>query len=225
MSLTVRIPACAAALAIGVLVAPARATQNPAPAAPARPAPAHLLDPSKLTERAPDTYRAIFDTNVGIFVVKVTRAWAPHGADRFYNLVKAGFYDECRFFRVVKDFVAQWGIHGDPAVSAAWDRATLPVDRAIVSNTRGRVTFAQGNLASSRATQVFINFKDNSRLDINSFAPIGEVVTSMVLVERLYHQYGEGIDQGAILAGGNAWLVQAFPRLSYIKNARIEAGH
>jgi peptidyl-prolyl cis-trans isomerase A (cyclophilin A) len=225
MSLTVRIPACAAALAISVVVAPARAPQNPTPAARTRPAPVDLLDPSTLTERAPDTYRAIFDTSVGIFVVKVTRAWAPHGADRFYNLVKAGFYDECRFFRVVKDFVAQWGIHGDPAVSAAWERATLPVDRAIVSNTRGRVTFAQGNLASSRATQVFINFKDNSRLDINSFAPIGEVVTSMVLVERLYHQYGEGIDQGAILAGGNAWLVQAFPRLSYIKSAKIEAGH
>ena len=224
MSRTVRIPACAAALAIGMVVAPGRATQNPAPAAQARPAAVHLLDPSKLTERAPDIYRAIFDTSVGIFVVKVTRAWAPHGADRFYNLVKAGFYDECRFFRVVKDFVAQWGIHGDPAVSAAWERATLPVDRAIVSNTRGRVTFAQGNLASSRVTQVFINFKDNSRLDINSFAPIGEVVTSMVLVERLYHEHGEGIDQGAILAGGNAWLVQAFPRLSYIKSAKIEAG-
>jgi peptidyl-prolyl cis-trans isomerase A (cyclophilin A) len=224
MSRTVRIPACAAALAIGMVVAPGRAMQNPAPAAQARPAPVHLLDPSKLTERAPDIYRAIFDTSVGIFVVKVTRAWAPHGADRFYNLVKAGFYDECRFFRVVKDFVAQWGIHGDPAVSAAWERATLPVDRAIVSNTRGRVTFAQGNLASSRATQVFINFKDNSRLDINSFAPIGEVVTSMVLVERLYHEHGEGVDQGAILAGGNAWLVRAFPRLSYIKSAKIEAG-
>ena len=221
MSLTVRLQACAAALAIGVVVAPARAGQNPTPAAPAAASRPDLLDPSTLTERAPDTYRAIFDTTVGIFVVKVTRAWAPHGADRFYNLVKAGFYDGCRFFRVVKDFVAQWGIHGDPAVAAAWERATLPVDRAIVSNTRGRVTFAQGNLASSRATQVFINLKDNSRLDINSFAPIGEVVTSMVLVERLYHQYGEDVDQGAILAGGNALLARAFPRLDYIRTATI----
>jgi peptidyl-prolyl cis-trans isomerase A (cyclophilin A) len=222
MAVTVRLRVCAAALAIGVLVAPARAGQNPTPPVPAAASRPDLLDPSKLTERAPDTYRVIFDTSVGIFVVKVTRAWAPHGADRFYNLVKSGFYDECRFFRVVKDFVAQWGIHGDPAVASAWERATIPVDRAIMSNTRGRVTFAQGNLASSRATQVFVNLKDNSRLDINNFAPIGEVVTSMIIVERIYQEYGEGVDQGAILAGGNALLAQAFPRLSYVRTARIE---
>ena len=184
-----------------------------------------LTSPAAFTETAPDTYRAVLDTTVGFIVIRVQRDWAPHGADRFYNLVKSGFYDECRFFRVVKDFVAQWGIHGDPAVAAAWERATLPVDRAIMSNTRGRITFAQGNLATSRATQVFVNLKDNSRLDINSFAPIGEVVTSMLIVDRIYHEYGEGIDQGAILTGGNALLAQAFPRLSYIKTAKIEPSH
>lgn len=205
-------------VAASLTLAPVRAQQSQVAGSST---PAHLLDPSALTERAPDTYRAMFTTSAGIFVIRVTRAWAPHGADRFYNLVKAGFYDENRFFRVVKDFVAQWGIHGDPAVSAAWERATIPVDRAIMSNTRGRVTFAQGNLASSRTTQVFINLKDNSRLDISSFAPIGEVVTSMVLVERLFHQYGEDVDQGAILAGGNALLTRAFPRLDYIRTATI----
>lgn len=218
MRAAVRVLAGLAVVAATVTLAPVRAQQSPVAASSTR---SDLLDPSKLTERAPETYRAVFTTSAGIFVVRVTRAWAPHGADRFYNLVKAGFYDENRFFRVVKDFVAQWGIHGDPAVSAAWERATIPVDRAIMSNTRGRVTFAQGNLASSRTTQVFINLKDNSRLDINSFAPIGEVVTSMVLVERLYHQYGEDVDQGAILAGGNALLARAFPRLDYIRTATI----
>ena len=220
MRVPIRFSTAIALLATCAVFTSARAEQN-ATAAPAQ-TPARLLNPAQLTERAPETYRVLFDTTVGIFVVRVTRAWAPNGADRFYNLVKAGYYDENRFFRVVKDFVAQWGIHGDPAVSAAWEHATIPVDRAIVSNTRGRVTFAQGNLASSRTTQVFINLKDNSRLDISSFAPIGEVVTSMIMVERLYSQYGEGVDQGAILAGGNAWLARALPRLDYIKRATIE---
>ena len=220
MRVSIRFSTAVALLAICVVFTSARAEQN-TPAAPAQ-TPARLLNPAQLTERAPETYRVLFDTTVGIFVVRVTRAWAPNGADRFNNLVKAGYYDENRFFRVVKDFVAQWGIHGDPAVSAAWEHATIPVDRALVSNTRGRVTFAQGNLASSRTTQVFINLKDNSRLDISSFAPIGEVVTSMIMVERLYAEYGEGVDQGAILAGGNAWLARALPRLDYIKRATIE---
>ena len=179
------------------------------------------MNPAALTETAPETFNAVFDTSVGTFVVRATRAWAPHGADRFYNLVKAGFYDGCRVFRVVPKFMAQFGIHGDPAVSAAWKDATIPVDRARMSNTRGRITFAQGQLASSRTTQVFINFGDNSRLDKDSFAPFGEVITSMLIVERLYSEYGEGVDQGLIVTGGNALLDQVLPRLSYIKTARI----
>jgi peptidyl-prolyl cis-trans isomerase A (cyclophilin A) len=181
-----------------------------------------LLDPSALTETAPAEFTAVFDTTVGRFVIRAHRNWAPHGADRFYNLVKAGFYDQCRFFRVVPKFVIQWGVHGDPAVSAAWNRATLPIDRATSSNRRGRVTFAMGTLANTRTTQVFINLGDNSRLDIEGYAPFGEVTSSMILVERMYGEYGEGIDQSLIQLNGNAFLAKYFPRLDYVKKATIE---
>jgi len=186
--------------------------QSPAPG---------LLNPAALAEIAPAVFTVTFDTSAGMFVVRVTREWAPNGADRFYNLVRAGFYDGCRFFRVIPKFMAQFGIHGDPAVSAAWKDATIPVDRARVSNIRGRVTFAQGTLASSRTTQVFINYGDNSKLDIDNFAPFGEVITSMVIVEQIYSEYGEGIDQALIQAGGNAILANQLPRLSYIKTAAV----
>ena len=184
--------------------------------------PSILLQPSKLTATAPETFNAVFDTSVGVFVVRVTRAWAPLGADRFYNLAAAGFYDGNRFFRVVPKFMAQFGIHGDPAVSAAWKDAALPAERSRVSNVRGRVTFAQGQLAATRTTQVFISLGDNSKLDIDSFAPFGEVITSMLIVERIYSEYGEGISQGLIHEGGNALLAKALPRLSYIRRVTIE---
>ena len=186
-----------------------------------RQTPPSLLDPSKLTATAPESFNAVFDTSVGMFVVRVTRAWAPLGADRFFNLVSAGFYNGNRFFRVVPKFMAQFGIHGDPAVSAAWKDAMLPAERSKVSNTRGRITFAQGQLASSRTTQVFISLGTNSRLDIDNFAPFGEVITSMLIVERIYSEYGEGVDQGLIVSGGNAFLAQVLPRLSYIKTVTI----
>ena len=181
-----------------------------------------LTDVSAFNETAPETFRALFTTSAGSFAVRVTRAWAPHGADRFYNLVKNGFYDECRFFRVVPKFMAQFGIHGDPAVAAAWKDAQLPAERARVSNTRGRLAFAQGTLASSRTTQVFISYGDNSRLDRDGFAPFGEVVTSMVLVERIYSEYGEGAEQALIQAGGNSFLNRYLPRLDYIRTAIVE---
>jgi peptidyl-prolyl cis-trans isomerase A (cyclophilin A) len=181
-----------------------------------------LTRPDTFKATAPETFNAVFDTSVGTFVVRVTRAWAPHGADRFYNLVAGGFYDNCRFFRVVPKFMAQFGIHGDPAVSAAWQDATIPAERARESNTRGRVTFAQGTLASSRTTQVFINFGNNSKLDIDNFAPFGEVITSMLIVERIYGEYGEGIDQRLIQSGGNAVLEKVLPKLSYIRRATVE---
>jgi len=188
-----------------------------------RQTPPSLLDPSKLTATAPESFNAVFDTSVGMFVVRVTRAWAPLGADRFFNLVSAGFYNGNRFFRVVPKFMVQFGIHGDPAVSAAWKDAMLPAERSKVSNTRGRITFAQGQLASSRTTQVFISLGPNSRLDIDNFAPFGEVITSMLIVERIYSEYGEGVDQGLIVSGGNAFLAQVLPRLSYIKTVTIAA--
>ena len=181
-----------------------------------------LLNPAALTEEAPPIFTTLFDTTAGMFVVRVHRAWAPNGADRFYNLVKAGFYENCRFFRVVPEFVAQFGIHGDPAVSEAWSRATIPPDRARLSNTRGRVTFAMGALANSRTTQVFINLSDNSDLDIDGFAPFGEIMSSMMLVERIYSKYGEGPDQSRILREGNGFLIKHLPRLDYIRKTTIE---
>ena len=181
-----------------------------------------LANPANFKETAPATFRAVFDTSVGIFVVQVHREWAPNGADRFYNLVKSGFYDGCRFFRVVPKFVAQWGIHGDPAVAKAWSEARIPRDRAYQSNIRGRVTFAMSGSPDSRTTQVFINYGDNSRLDIDGFAPFGQVTSSMVIVERLFGGYGEGPDQGQLTAAGNAFLIKYFPQMSYVKKATVE---
>jgi peptidyl-prolyl cis-trans isomerase A (cyclophilin A) len=181
-----------------------------------------LTNPGALKETAPAIYQAVFDTSAGTFVVKVDRSWAPFGADRFYNLVKNGFYDGCRFFRVVPTFMVQFGINGDPAVSSAWDGATIPDDRPRVSNTRGRVTFAKRAIPDSRTTQIFINFGDNSRLDRDGFAPFGEVVTSMVLVERIFSGYGEAPDQTRIESEGNTFLESFFPRLDYVKKATIE---
>lgn len=184
--------------------------------------PSPLLNPAALNATAPAEFHAMVNTSVGSFVIHVKREWAPNGADRFYNLAKNGYYDQNRFFRVIPQFMAQVGLHGDPAIAAAWKDATIAPDRAIMSNTRGWVTFAKGTLASSRTTQFFINFGNNSRLDIDGFAPFGQVITSMVLVERLYSEYGEGPDQGAIIANGNAWLTRYFPRMDYIRGIEIQ---
>ncbi len=184
-------------------------------------APSPLLTPAALNATAPAEFMATVSTSVGTFVIRVLREWAPNGADRFYNLAKHGYYDQNRFFRVIPKFMAQVGIHGDPAIANAWKDATIPSDRPLLSNMRGRVTFAKGTLASSRTTQFFINFGDNSRLDIDGFAPFGEIITSMVLVERIYSEYGEGPDQGAIVANGNPFLIRNFPRMDYIRGIAI----
>jgi len=184
-------------------------------------APSPLLTPAALNATAPAEFMATVSTSVGTFVIRVLREWAPNGADRFYNLAKHGYYDQNRFFRVIPKFMAQVGIHGDPAIANAWKDATIPSDRPLLSNMRGRVTFAKGTLASSRTTQLFINFGDNSRLDIDGFAPFGEIITSMVLVERIYSEYGEGPDQGAIVANGNPFLIRNFPRMDYIRGIAI----
>jgi peptidyl-prolyl cis-trans isomerase A (cyclophilin A) len=190
-------------------------------AVPASQAPSPLLNPAALNEKAPAEFMATVSTSVGTFVIQVRREWAPNGADRFYNLAKHGYYAQNRFFRVIPKFMAQVGIHGDPAIATAWKDATIPSDRPILSNIRGRVTFAKGTLASSRTTQFFINYGDNSRLDIDGFAPFGEIITSMVLVERIYSDYGEGPDQGAILANGNPFLIRNFPRMDYIRGIAL----
>ena len=188
-----------------------------------------LTNPAAFTEKAPDVFLAQFDASIGTFVVRVTRNWAPNGADRFYNLVKSGFYDECRFFRVVPDVLVQFGINGDPAVSKAWEKAYIKQDRARMSNTRGRISFAApfGQTAdqNARSTQVFINYGDNSKkMDPEGYAAFGEVITSMVMVQRIFDKYGEGPDPAQLMSAGNAWLIQAAPQMDYIKTATIVPG-
>ena len=185
-----------------------------------------LKNPAAFTEKAPANYKVKMDTSKGVFTITVHRDWAPIGADRFYNLVKAGFYDEVRFFRVLPDFMAQFGIHGRPSVMEAWRPARLKDDPVKQSNLRGYVTFATGG-PNTRTTQLFINFKDNAPLDRQGFAPIGEVTDGMAIVDSLYSGYGEGAprgkgpDQGAMNMEGNAYLAKSFPKLDYIKSATI----
>ena len=187
---------------------------------------ARLGDPAALTEQAPATYKAKFNTSKGSFVIQVTRAWAPTGADRFYNLVKNGFFDDGRFFRVISGFMVQFGLNGDPALNAKWRVARIPDDRVTQSNTRGMVTFATSG-PNARTTQVFINFDDNSRLDGMGFAPFGKVISGMDVVDKLYSGYGEGApngrgpNQNLIQTEGNAYLTQSFPRLDHVTKATI----
>jgi len=196
-------------------------------AAPALAQHARLMDPATLTEQAPATYKAKFETSKGAFVVEVTRAWAPTGADRFYNLVKNGYFDDVRFFRVIAGFMVQFGVNGDPALNAKWRVARVPDDRVTQSNKRGMITFATSG-PNARTTQVFINFRDNGRLDDMGFAPFGRVVSGMDVVDKLYSGYGEGApngagpDQNRIQFEGNAYLSKSFPKLDYVKKATIE---
>jgi peptidyl-prolyl cis-trans isomerase A (cyclophilin A) len=208
-------------------VTPATASAAPASAPPPSSGPlasaVHpaLLDPAKLTARAPAVFQARFTTGKGDFVIEVHRDWAPNGADRFYNLVKAGFYDDTRFFRVMDGFMTQFGISGDPAVASKWQNADIPDDPVQQSNKPGFVTFAQTSAPNSRSTQVFINYGDNSRLDATRFAPFGQVISGMDVVNGIYKGYGESPDQGAIQTQGNAYLDAKFPRLDGVKHAQI----
>jgi peptidyl-prolyl cis-trans isomerase A (cyclophilin A) len=183
-----------------------------------------LLNPAALNEKAPDTYDVKFTTTKGEFVVRVTRAWAPNGADRFYNLVKNGFYDEASFFRAVERFMVQFGIGAYPEVSAVWQRAAIKDDPRKTSNTRGKITYAMAG-PDTRTTQVFISYVDNSFLDNQGFSPFGEVVKGMSVVESLYQGYGEQTTsrQGEIAAYGKAWLVKNYPKLDSIIKAEIVA--
>jgi len=204
-----------AALLFGALSA-----QSPAYAA-------NLGDPSSLNEKAPAVYKAKFETSKGTFVIEVHRDWSPNGADRFYNLVKSGFYNDARFFRVIDGFMVQFGISGNPDLSAVWREARIPDDPVNQSNTRGMVSFATAG-PGTRTTQVFINFGNNAMLDGQGFSPFGQVVSGMDVVDSLYKGYGEGAprgqgpDQGRIQMQGNAYLVTDFPKLDYIKKATIE---
>jgi peptidyl-prolyl cis-trans isomerase A (cyclophilin A) len=194
-------------------------------AAPSGPG-AALKDPARAKERAPERFRVRFETTKGPFVVEVQRAWAPRGADRFYNLVKAGFFDEITFFRVVPGFMVQFGIHGSPKVAAAWREAQIQDDPVKQSNKRGAITFATAG-PNTRTTQIFINFKDNTFLDGQGFAPFGSVVEGMDVVDSLYSGYGEGAprgagpDQGRAQMEGNAYFRRDFPKLDSVKAARL----
>ncbi len=186
-----------------------------------------LLDPSLATERAPDTFRVKVVTTTGDFVIEVHRDWAPRAADRFYNLVKIGYYDDVAFYRVITGFMAQAGMNGDPAVTAAWSNARIKDDPVAQSNTRGKVTFAMSSQPNSRTTQFFINYGNNSYLDASGFAPFGEVVEGFETVTGLYSGYGEGApsgkgpSQGRLFRSGNPYLKGEFPKLDYIVKATV----
>ncbi len=192
-------------------------------AAPASPG---FSDPAKLTDKAPETFKAQFETTKGKFTIEVTRSLSPNGADRFYNLVRSGYFKDLAFFRVVPGFMCQFGIHGDPSVSAKWRDANISDDPVKGSNTRGTITFATAG-PNTRTTQLFINFGDNTRLDGMGFSPFGKVVDGMDVVDKINGEYGDGAPFGAgpaqdrIQNEGNAYLKKEFPHLDYIKSASI----
>jgi len=207
--------ACFAALALVPILAPPAAAQAPS-----------LSNPASLTETAPDVYYVRLDTSKGAVVIEVRRAWAPNGADRFYNLVKNGFYDDARFFRVLPGFVAQFGLSGDPKLNAAWGAARIPDDPVKEANRRGTITFAMAG-PNTRTTQVFINIGSNTALDGKGFAPFGKVISGMKTVDMFHDKYGEGApkglgpDQSRVRTEGTAYLLTEFPALDYIKKATI----
>jgi len=202
-----------AALAAVLAVGAAAAAASPPPS---------LMKPSSLNATAPAVYSVKFDTTKGPFVVTVHRAWAPKGADRFYNLAKAHFFDGVEFFRVLKGFVVQFGISGSPKLSAVWQNATITDDPVKTSNTAGTITFATAG-PNTRTTQLFVNLANNAFLDKQGFAPFGKVTSGMAVVDKLYGGYGEAASnqQQQIAAQGNAFLKKHFPKLDAIVTARL----
>jgi len=191
-----------------------------------------LLVPSakRLAGAAPDSFDVRVASSRGPFTIRARRHWSPFGVDRFHYLVRHGYYDEARFFRVVGGFVAQWGLSGDPAVNRAWEGRTIPDEPVLASNTRGRVSYARGG-PNTRSVQLYVNFGDNSRLDtLNTFGfpPIGEVIEGMEVVDSLTFEYGgtrtdrkPGPSQDSIRVAGNVYLARDFPRLDWIRKAEI----
>ena len=184
--------------------------------------------PKKTAEKPPDVYTVKLDTSKGPVIIEVRREWAPRGADHFYELVKTGFYDNARFFRVVRNFVVQFGIAADPKTQQLWANLELPDDPVVEHNKRGTVTFATRG-ANTRTTQIFINLRDNSAaLDGQHFAPFGKVTEGMDVVDSFYNSYGDmppmgqGPDPSLIQTEGNAYLESRFPRLDYIKKATVQ---
>jgi peptidyl-prolyl cis-trans isomerase A (cyclophilin A) len=183
-----------------------------------------LMNPDgpEMKKTAPASYKAKFETSAGDFVIEVTRDWAPHGADRFYNLVRNGYYNGNRFFRVIPGFIVQWGMHGDPEVTAKWHGARIPDDPVKQGNELGTVTFAKGGGRDNRTVQVFVNFADNTNLDGQNFSAFGKVVSGMEAVEAINAEYEQrSPNQGQIAKKGNKYLEKLFPNLDYIRSASI----
>jgi peptidyl-prolyl cis-trans isomerase A (cyclophilin A) len=214
----------------GTAMAQAPAAKSPAPAKPAAAGATNskLLNPAALTAPAPAEFDVKFTTTEGVIMLHITKAWAPHGADRFYNLVRSGFFTDVAFYRVIDGFMAQFGVSPDPAVTRAWTGHDIKDDKVMESNKRGRLTFAATGAPNSRGTQLFINFKDNGRLDAMGFAPIGEVTEGMDVVDKLYSGYGDTAEQGSggpssrrLDNEGKPYLDRNFPKISRILSARI----
>jgi homoserine O-acetyltransferase len=180
---------------------------------------------------SPDVYKVRFETTKGPFIIEVPRVWAPHGADRFYNLVSQGFFDDSRFFRVRAGYITQFGIPGDPVIASLWRNQAIPDDPVRQSNLRGVVGFAMTG-PDTRTTQIYVNLVDNTRLDAEGFAPIGRVIEGMEIVDKLYAGYGEDAGggmrrgkQGPIFEGGNKYLDQNYPKLDRLIRATTHPAH
>lgn len=173
-----------------------------------------------MTASAPESFDVEFATTKGNFTVRVTRAWAPLGADRFYHLVKHGFFTDAAFFRNVPGFIVQFGLSADPAVNKVWRNANIKDDKVTQSNAPGTITFATAG-PNTRTTQLFINFGNNTFLDSQGFSPFGKVTSGMDVVQKLHSAYGERPDQGAITSQGKAYLDKNFPDIDSIKSATI----
>jgi peptidyl-prolyl cis-trans isomerase A (cyclophilin A) len=197
----------------------APAKTPPVPRAAAGPRPS-LLNPASLKAKAPAVFKARFSTSAGDFVVQVHRDWAPNGADRFYNLVRYGYFTNAAFFRVVPGFVVQFGLSADPALNKVWKTATIQDDPVVQSNKRGNLVFATAG-PNTRTTQLFINYADNLRLDHMGFAPFGTVVEGMDVVDKIFPAYGESPRQDLIAEQGDAYLKANFRDIDRIKLARI----
>ena len=219
---------CALSLALGlasVVGEELKKDSKPADAKPSAKTP-DFTDPSKLTDKAPEAFKAQFDTTKGKFTVEVTRSLSPNGADRFYNLVRSGYFKDIAFFRVIPGFMCQFGIPADPAESALWKEATIVDDPVTESNTRGTISYATSGL-HTRTTQLFINYANNRKLDRSGFAPFGKVTEGMDVVDKFYSGYGEGEPNGSgpsqkrMERQGNPYLQADFPKLDYIKKAEI----
>ena len=206
-----------------------KSEEKPAPAGfDSAPRPALMQpDPAKLAEQAPNQFQVVFETSKGNFTVTAHRDWSPLGVDRFYYLVNNGFFNEARFFRAMRGFMVQFGINGTPAVATVWENLAIKGEPVKMGNTRGRVSFAMSGYPDgrtnieSRTTQMFINLVDNSGLDASGFGAFAEVTDGMAVVDSLYTGYSETPNQGLIQSQGNAYLIQNFPLLDYIKTTKV----